>query len=200
FGRREFLRVGTLALGGLSLADLLTLQAASPGEKPILDRSVIFLFLHGGPSQVETFDPKMSAPAGIRSATGELATRLPGVTFGRSFPKLAALADRLAIVRSYVPGDANHDIKPVVFRATGGANLGAVYAHVVGPNHPKSGLPTNAALFPRAVEPAAQAGNMNFGNFLATGPFGSGTAPFVPGAGGSLQSDMQLKLPRERLD
>jgi hypothetical protein len=200
FGRRDFLRVGTLGLSGLTLTDLLSLRAASPGEKPILDRSVIFLFLHGGPSQVETFDPKMSAPAGIRSATGEVATRLPGVTFGRSFPKLAALADRLAVVRSYVPGDANHDIKPVVCRATGGANLGSVYAHVVGPNHPKTGLPTNAALFPRAVEPSAQAGNMNFGNFLATGPFGSGSAPFVPGVGGSLQSDMQLKLPRERIE
>ena len=49
--------------------------------KPLIrDKSVILLFLHGGASQTETFDPKMSAPAEIRSATGELATTLPGVT------------------------------------------------------------------------------------------------------------------------
>src|SRR5437764_14476890 len=92
--RRAFLRVGALTLGGLALPDLLAARAAE-GARPVTDRSVIFLFLHGGPSQVETFDPKMTAPEGVRSATGELATALPGVTFGRSFPKLAALANRV---------------------------------------------------------------------------------------------------------
>src|SRR5437763_7214341 len=81
--RRAFLRIGSLALGGLSLAGLLAARARAAGEKRLLtDKSVIFLFLHGGPSQTETFDPKMGAPDGVRSATGEVATRLPGVTFG----------------------------------------------------------------------------------------------------------------------
>jgi hypothetical protein len=80
--------------------------------------------MHGGPSQIETFDPKMSAPAEIRSATGAVATRLPGVPFGGTFPKLARLADRLAVVRSFTTGDANHDIKPVVSRDTAGATWG----------------------------------------------------------------------------
>ncbi len=102
-------------------------RGPGPGRQvPLIrDKSVIFLFLHGGPSQFETFDPKMTAPEGIRSATGEVATRIPGVTFGGSFPRLAALADRLTIVRSFVPGDANHDIKPIVGRDTFGANLGS---------------------------------------------------------------------------
>src|SRR5438876_2590905 len=104
-----------MALGGLALSSLLSSPALADSSAGLTTgRSVIFLFLHGGPSQVETFDPKMGAPEGIRSATGEIQTKLPGVTFGSSFPRLAALADRISVVRSYVPGDANHDIKPIV--------------------------------------------------------------------------------------
>ena len=84
--RRAFLQIGGLALGGLTLPGLLAARAAEK-RRFTTDKSVIFLFLHGGPSQFETFDPKMSAPAEIRSAVGETATRLPGVTFGGSFPQ-----------------------------------------------------------------------------------------------------------------
>src|SRR6476620_5995887 len=88
--RREFLRIGTLGLGGLSLPQLLGARALAAGNKPIATgKSVIFLFQFGGPSQFETFDPKMSAPEGVRSVNGETATALPGVTFGSLFPQLA---------------------------------------------------------------------------------------------------------------
>jgi hypothetical protein len=199
--RRTFLRIGSLALGGLGGLALPNLLAArAPGKELLKDRSVIFLFLHGGPSQIETFDPKMDAPSEIRSTTGEVATRLPGVTFGGSFPKLAALADRVAIVRSFVTGDGNHDIKPVMGRDTFGANLGSVYARVAGTNRPSNGMPTNALLFPRAVEPSSQPGTMAFGKFNATGQFGAAYAPFDPSGDGTLHKDMKLTLPRERLD
>ncbi len=79
-------------------------QAAAGPRRLLTGRSVIFLFLHGGPSQFETFDPKMSAPAEIRSTTGEISTAIPGVTFGSTFPKLAQMADRLSIVRSFTTG------------------------------------------------------------------------------------------------
>src|SRR5215207_4247531 len=151
FGRREFLRVGAASLGGLALPNLV--RAAGDGSYS--EKSVVFLFLHGGPSQFETFDPKPDAPAEIRSATGHIPTALPGVRFGASFPKLAALADRLAVVRSFMPGDANHDIKPVVCKDTAGANLGSAFARMAGGNHPTTGMPRNIALFPRAVEPTA---------------------------------------------
>jgi uncharacterized protein (DUF1501 family) len=196
FGRREFLRVGALSLGGLALPGIRSARGST--TLPLTERSVVFLFLHGGPSQLETFDPHMEAPAEIRSATGEIPTALPGVTFASSFPRLAQLADRLAIVRSFVPGDGNHDIKPVVGKDTFGANLGSVYAHIAGANHPDTGMPRNLGLFPRAVDPSTQPGTMSFGNFGATGPFAAATSPFQPGAGGSLQRDMKLALPTDR--
>lgn len=199
--RREFLRIGSLALGGLSLSSLLPLRTAfaSPAP-PVTGRSVVFLFMHGGPSQTETFDPKMTAPPGVCSATGEVSTTIPGVTFGGTFPRLAALADKLAVIRSFVTGDGNHDIKPIVGRDTFGANLGSLYARVAGPNDPRTGMPTNAALYPNAVDPSTRPANMSFGQFDSPGSLGGAYRPFVPGSGGNLQQDMQLAIAPERLD
>jgi hypothetical protein len=200
YHRRDFLRIGTLGLGGLSLAHLLGLRAKAAARTPLTDRSVIFVFQHGGPSQFETFDPKMTAPEGIRSTTGEIATTLPGITFGSTFPQLAQRAHQLAVVRSYVPGDANHDAKPIVHRETLGANLGSFYARVVGLNHPATGIPTNMLLYPQALGPGAQPPVQGLGNFPATGPLGSAYAPFLPGGGGDLQKNMRLTIARDRLD
>jgi hypothetical protein len=201
FNRRAFLTIGGLTLGGLSLTDLLAAQARAASDKQLLrDKSVIFLFLHGGPSQIETFDPKMSAPVEFRSTTGQVATKLPGVAFGGTFPKLAALADKLTVVRSFVAGDGNHDIKPVVGRDTFGANLGSIYARIAGANRGGSGMPTNVALFPRAVDASTGKENLGFGKFADTGPFGAAYAPFDPSGGGQLQKDLHLNMPLTRLE
>ena len=200
-GRRDFLRVGGLSLGGLSLPGLLAAQAAAAARNAaVKNKSVIFLFMHGGPSQTETFDPKMSAPAGVRSATGEIATRLPGVTFGGTFEKLAPLADKFSIVRSFKTGNGNHDIKPIVSKDTIGANIGSLYARVAGTNDPETGMPRNAALYPRAVDPETMPQILNFGDFSSSGQLGKAYAPFIPGGGGSLQESMKLAISRERLD
>ncbi|HZF00258.1 MAG TPA: DUF1501 domain-containing protein [Planctomycetota bacterium] len=199
WSRREFLRVGSLALGGFSLADLAAARAAD-ADSLLTGKSVVFLFMHGGPPQTETFDPKMGAPSGIRSVTGEIKTSLPGVTYGGTFPLLAKLAHKTAVVRSFVTGDGNHNIKPLVCPDTYGANPGSIFARVAGSNHPVTGLPTNVAVFPRSVNPAAQAANHSFGNFLSPGPFGAAFAPFEPGGNGQLQKDMTLNIPRNRLD
>ncbi len=197
--RRTFLKIGTSTITGLGLTPLFGNVSAS-GESLTNGRSVIFLFLHGGPSQIETFDPKMQAAEGIRSATGEIETRLPGITFGSSFPKLAKLADKFTIVRSFSTGDGNHDIKPIVGRDTFGANLGAIHARFAGTNHPLSGLPVNVLLQPQAVDPSTQAGVTEFGRFTATGPLNPSYSPFDPaGAGGDLKQ-LTRNLPRERLD
>ncbi len=199
--RREFLRVGGLALGGMTLPGLLASRAWAAGAGHVIkDKSVVFLFMHGGPTQTETFDPKMSAPAGVRSATGERATTIPGVTFGSTFEKLSGLAHKLAIVRSFRTGNGNHDIKPIVCDNTLDANLGSLYARVAGTNNPHNGLPTNAALFPRAVDESTMQAVTQFGNFLSTGSLGNAYAPFVPGGSGELQQAMKLTLPEDRLD
>jgi hypothetical protein len=204
YSRREFLRIGALGLGGLSLPHLLGARALAAANKSVAaGKSVIFLYLFGGPSQFETFDPKMTAPDGIRSVTGETATSLPGVTFGASFPKLAKRAKQLAVVRSYVPGReiSNHLISPIVHKKeTLGANLGALYSYTAGMINPDNGMPTNAALFPQCVDASCNPVRMDFGNFLSAGPLGAAFAPFVPGAGSTLQQDMRLNIDRERLD
>jgi hypothetical protein len=204
YSRREFLRIGTLGLGGLSLPHLLGARALAAGNKSITTgKSVIFLFLFGGPSQFETFDPKMSAPDGVRSVTGEIATALPGVTFGSSFPQLAKRANQLAVVRSYVPGReiSNHLIYPIVHpKETLGASLGALYSRMAGMTHPGNGMPTNAALFPQSVDASCHPTRMDFGSFLATGAVGSAFAPFVPGGSTTLEQNMRLKIDRGRLD
>ena len=61
-------------------------------------------------------------------------------------------------------------------------------------------MPTNAALFPRSVDSSTRPRNKGFGKFTASGPLGTAYTPFIPGAGGSVQKDMKLKIPRERLD
>ncbi|MEC7922949.1 MAG: DUF1501 domain-containing protein, partial [Planctomycetota bacterium] len=102
-GRREFLRIGSLALGGLSLGGL---PLAGAAAKPVRKKSVVLLFLQGGPPQIETFDPKPDGQSEIRSVTGQVETSLPGVYFGGGLPKMASLAHKMAVVRSFRIGAA----------------------------------------------------------------------------------------------
>src|SRR5688572_28504248 len=95
--RRNFLKVGTLGLGamgmgGLSLPTLLAARAnAAATGRPTKSTSVVWLWLGGGATHVETFDPKMAAPVEYRSVTGEVPTSIPGVTIGGTLPKIAKL-------------------------------------------------------------------------------------------------------------
>lgn len=110
--RREFLRAGALAWGGLSLAELLAGRAraesaaarATPGVAPSAgdsaDTAVILFWMWGGPSQLETWDLKPLAPSEYRGPFRPIATRVPGLDVCELFPRLAALGDKLAVVRS----------------------------------------------------------------------------------------------------
>src|SRR3954451_24623633 len=115
--RREWLRVGGLSVLGLSLADLLRSEARARQPAALARaatfgraRSVIFLWLQGGPPQHETVDPKPDAPAEIRGAVRPLATTAPGIRFSELLPRTARIADRLAVVRSLATDDNNHDV------------------------------------------------------------------------------------------
>jgi len=199
--RRDFLRIGALGLGGLTLPQLLSARAAAAEAGiPTTGKSVIFLFQHGGPSQYETFDPKMGAPPEVRSATGETKTSVPGVTFGGTFTKLARHMDRMAIVRSFQSGSANHKIQPIVSKDTLDANMGSFFSHIAGATDPQLGLPRNVSLFPSAVDPQGPGEDRQFGQFTSAGELGPGAAPFVPGAGNESLDNMRLKLSRKRLD
>ena len=203
YSRREFLRIGSLGLGGLALPQILGAHAQGAETKPITTgKSVIFLYQFGGPTHFETFDPKMNLPDSMRTVGGEIATALPGVTFGSHFSQLAKRANQLAVVRSYHPGGrSNHDINPIVERKeTAGVNLGSHYSRLAGMTNPVNGMPTSAALFPQSVDSACHPVRFDFGNFLATGSVGSAFAPFVPGGGSTLQQNMRLNIPRDSLD
>src|SRR5437899_515215 len=92
--RRNLLKVGALGLTGLSLPGLLSARArAATRGQAAKDTSVIWLWLGGGPTHIETFDPKMDAPAEFRSTVGAVKTSLAGVHIGGLFPKIARMAE-----------------------------------------------------------------------------------------------------------
>jgi len=101
--RRGFLQVGTLALGGITLRDVLAARAAT--GRASADTSVIMLYLHGGPSQLETYDLKPDAPSEYRSIFQPIRTTVPGMEICELFPLQAQLANRFSLVRSL-----NHDV------------------------------------------------------------------------------------------
>jgi hypothetical protein len=207
YSRREFLRIGGLGmLGGLALPDLLRVRAAAAATgRPVRDRSVVLLFLSGGPSHIEFFDPKMTAPAEFRSVTGERQTRLPGITFGGTFPRLAEMTDKLAIVRSYASGRADHTY---LIPASGGnpmkATMGALYARVAGLNHPDTGMPNNVLVLPEAVQPGLRMqSNFETGalpTLTSPGDLGANYRAFDPSAGSATRQNMELRIAQDRFD
>ncbi len=194
--RRDFLKVGALGAGGLLLSDLLRSRAAASAQgQPSRNTSVVWLWLGGGPTHIETFDPKMSAPAEFRSVVGAVPTRLPGVEFGGVFPKMGQLADKLAVVRSFAHTNSGHGggthwvmtgynfppadngqaaIKP---------GFGSILARHRGPNNRQTGLPTYVRL----------------GGTLGDGPawLGAAYAPFD--VGGQARRNMDVKVTLDNL-
>jgi len=200
--RRAMLTVGGLGFGGLALPQLLAAKAAaSTTGKPITTgKSVIFLLQHGGPTQFETFDPKLDVPEGVRTVGGVTRTSVPGVTFGASMEKTAKLAEHLAVVRSYATGSGSHSLRPIVSEASRDANIGSIYSRLAGANDPATGMPTNVTLFPNSIEPDDLGPDLRFGKFSATGQLGRSYAPFAPGGESTLQENMKLELPEGRFD
>lgn len=107
--RRDFLRLGTLGLGGLSLTDVLRLKAQA-GETAFNDpdTSVIFVWLPGGPPHMETFDMKPNAPTDYRGIFNPIPTNVPGLDVCELMPRLAKVADKYTIIRSIAHKFADH--------------------------------------------------------------------------------------------
>jgi hypothetical protein len=110
--RRGFLRVGTLAMCGLSLGDLMRGRAAASGSTHAASfgraKSCIFVFLKGGPPQLDTFDMKPNAPVEIRGEFRPISTRVPGVRISEHLPLLAQQADKFAVLRTLSHHDGTH--------------------------------------------------------------------------------------------
>ena len=104
--RRSFLRAGFLAMAGLGMSDLLRLQAAN-GNAP-RGKSVILLWMRGGPSQHETWDPKPEAPEEYRGIFGASSTSVPGIQLCDLLPQCGKIMDRWSIIRSLHHKDAGH--------------------------------------------------------------------------------------------
>jgi hypothetical protein len=111
--RREFLFVGLVGGLGLSLGNLFRLQAEdAPGKlggKSAAAKSVIQIFLPGGMSAQESFDPKLYAPVEYRGPLEAVKTKLDGVHFSQSLKETADVADRITVVRSMTHGEAAHE-------------------------------------------------------------------------------------------
>jgi hypothetical protein len=194
--RRDFLKIGALGMSGLLLPDLLRARAAASATgKPTKHTSVIWLWLGGGPTHVETFDPKMSAPAEYRSTVGAVKTNVPGIEIGGVYPKMAQVADKMAFVRSFAHGNSGHgggthwvmtgyDFPPADNgQAQVKPGLGSVLARVRGPNSPATGLPTYVRI----------------GHIYGDGPawLGSAYAPFD--TSGNARNNMNLQITLDRL-
>src|SRR5262245_53504051 len=98
--RRQFLRRGALAAGAIALGDVLRLRAVAPARQPARAESCVLVFLNGGMSHVDTFDPKPEQPPEVRGEFATVRTSAPGLLVTEHLPKLARQAHHLTVVRS----------------------------------------------------------------------------------------------------
>ena len=142
--RRDFLKVGSLAVSGIHLPSLLASEQGSS------ERSCIVIFQHGGASQLDTFDPKPETVADIRGSFKDIPTALPGVHFSELLPRSAKAAGKFSIIRSMHSDEAIHErARQYVFSGTKPRNevlqpsFGATVAKEWGP---RNGLPPFVAV------------------------------------------------------
>ena len=136
--RRGFLKIGGLSLGGLSLTELLRAEArAGIRSSP---KSVIFVYLVGGPPHQDMFDLKPKAPAEVAGPWRPIATNVSGIEICEAFPRIAKMMDKFTIIRSLVGNQADHDAvqvfngrDPRTARPSGGwPQIGSVVAKLQG--------------------------------------------------------------------
>jgi hypothetical protein len=170
--RREFLRVGTLGVGGLTLAQLLQAEA-SGANTPKRPKSVIYIVLNGGISHIDTWDPKPTAPVEYRGEFSTIATKLPGTRLCELFPGQAEMLDRLAVLRGVQSVENDHFLSEVYTglpRIAGKRPaFGSVVSHLARTNSP---LPPYVCL--------SEASSVDQFEFEKPHYAGAGHAPFRP--------------------
>ncbi|MEQ1858649.1 MAG: DUF1501 domain-containing protein [Chthoniobacteraceae bacterium] len=185
--RRDFLRIGGLALGGMSLPAMLRAEAESGVRRP--HKAVIMIFLPGGPSHQDIFDLKMDAPSEVRGEFRPIATNVPGIQITEHLPLLAKMMDRCTLIRSMSDCDGRHD----AFQCLTGREF---------KNQPPGGWPAFGSVLAKlqgacdpAVPPfvgmAPKMGHMEWARCGEPGFLGVRHAPFEPNKG-SGREDMTL--------
>jgi len=190
--RRDFLHAGCLSFLGLGLPQVLGLQAQGAVDGDKKDVNCIHLMLVGGPSQLDTWDPKPNAPIEIRGPYKAIRTNVPGIEISENFPRMARHADKYALIRSlYHTAAAVHDTGHQMMQTgrlfQGGIeypNMGSVLAKLKGP---KGDVPPHV-LMPRPI--GNTGGNMPHGQ--NAGFLGKSFDPFVLNAD---PSDPNFKVP-----
>jgi hypothetical protein len=125
--RRAFLQAGGSTVLGLTLADLLRWRAEGSGAMAGSAKSVLVLWLWGGPAHLDTWDPKPQAPLEFRGPFSPIATKVTGMRICELFPQLAGIADTFALIRSVHTGSNDHGVAGTIGltgSAAGGLDLG----------------------------------------------------------------------------
>ena len=187
--RRAFLQVGASSVLGLSLSDLLRANVARPGRgsDSVPAKAVILVWLWGGPSQLDTFDPKPNAPLEYRGPFGTIPTRIPGVRFCELFPQLARLTNRLSVVRTLVTESNDHGIAGTIgLTGSGAGGTGLDGKPLSGTPRPALGSVVAKALTQTRHE-ATGRGGLGLHPFLVIGgKLHQGKKPIIGEGGGAI--------------
>ncbi len=172
----------------------------------VKDRSVVLLFLGGGASHIETFNPNSEAAEPYRSVTGEVKTSIPGVAFGSTFPELAKRAHRMAIVRSMQHERVDHE-QSISMMLTGGTDpdgkrkegfgMGAAHARILGAST-TTGLPNNIVLTHPHSDGQYRKELERVVAGSRSGTLGAMYAPYIPDNTSESSKSVRLQLPMER--
>jgi hypothetical protein len=183
--RRDLLRVGSLGLAATALPAAFAQAAPAPRRRDeVKARSVIVLWMAGGVTHIDSFDPKPDAPQEVRGTLGAIDTSVPGVRFCESLPCLARQAHRLAVVRSFSHDTDDHFLaqayalsgrKVTPAQITTEPNVGSVVYRLLGP---RAGFPGYITV-PGTTRPGPPPKNLFTAGWLGQeyAPFGSGGAP-----------------------
>ena len=184
--RRNFLKIGSLGLGGIALPQLL--QAEAQAGIRGSHKAVIMIFLPGGPSHQDMFDLKMDAPSEIRGEFRPIPTNVPGIEICEHMPQLAKLADKYTLIRSIVGASGGHDAvqcltgRDMKNMPTGGwPSMGSSLSKLLGPVN--KSVPPFVGLSPKM-------GHMPWADTGKAGFLGISQSPFKPSGNG--QDDLVL--------
>ena len=174
--RRDFLKIGGLAMGGMALPEILRAEAKAGVTS---HKAVIMVFLAGGPPHQDMFDLKMDAPSGIRGEFKPIHTNVPGIDICEHMPRIASMMDKFALIRTIVGAGGDHSAyqcltgySDAIGKVQGGRpSLGAILSKLQGPVTPD--IPPFVGLSPVTREP-------RWGNPGDSGYLGMAHSPYTP--------------------